>query len=435
MRITCLILSTALAIGAATVSAKEIPVVKAEREGMSSERLERVQEMNDRYTSTGKIAGIVTAVLRNGKIVHQSASGVKSVADDRPIEMDDLFRIYSMTKPIAATAAMQLYERGLFQLTDPVSKFIPELASLKVMRNGRVVPVQNQMTMQQLLNHTAGLSYGFDPNDPVDQAYQKADIFSATDLDDFIAKVAELPLMYEPGEKWHYSIAVDVTGLVVQRLSGQPFDEYLQEQLFDPLDMKDTFFAVPQDKKSRFLPNHVRNPETGKPILIDPENPSLPGNANCGAMCNYDEVTLYSGGGGLVSTLRDYVRFAEAMRDGELDGVRILSPKTVEYMRMDHLPSAIAGSGGSGEQPNLVGTRLGGFGFGLGFGTVEDTTGQGVIGSKGSYYWGGAAGTVFWIDPVEDIVVVSMMQLMGGWPSYRPDLRVATYQAIIGDNP
>lgn len=434
MRITPFILFATLAAGAAGALAKEIPVVKAEREGMSSERLKRVAEMNDRYTSTGKIAGIVTAVLRNGKIVHQSASGVKSVEDDRPIEMDDLFRIYSMTKPIAATAAMQLYEQGMFQLTDPVSKFIPELKNLQVMKGGRIVPAQNQMTMQQLLNHTAGLSYGFDPNDPVDQAYQKADLFGAKDLDDFIAKVAELPLMYEPGEQWHYSIAVDVTGLVVQRLSGQPFDVYLQENLFDPLDMKDTFFAVPEAKQSRFLANHVRNPATGKPVLIDPENPSLPGNASCSAMCNYEEVTLYSGGGGLVSTLRDYVRYAEAMRDGELDGVRILSPKTVQYMRMNHLPSAIAGGGGSGEQPNLVGDRLGGFGFGLGFGTVEDTTGQGVIGSAGSYYWGGAAGTVFWIDPVEDIVVVSMMQLMGGWPSYRPDLRVATYQAIIDSN-
>ena len=434
MRIPLFLLFAALVASAAPALAKEIPVVKAEREGMSSERLKRVAEMNDRYTSTGKIAAIVTAVLRNGKIVHQSASGVKSVEDDRPIEPDDLFRIYSMTKPIAATAAMQLYEQGMFQLTDPVSKFIPELENLQVMKEGRIVPAQNQMTMQQLLNHTAGLSYGFDPNDPVDQAYQKADLFSAKDLDDFIAKVAELPLMYEPGEQWHYSIAVDVTGLVVQRLSGKPFNVYLQENLFDPLDMKDTFFAVPEAKKSRFLANHVRNPATGKPVLLDPENPSLPGNANCGAMCNYDEVTLYSGGGGLVSTLRDYVRYAEAMRDGELDGVRILSPKTVQYMRMNHLPSAIAGGGGSGEQPNLVGDRLGGFGFGLGFGTVEDTTGQGVIGSAGSYYWGGAAGTVFWIDPAEDIVVVSMMQLMGGWPSYRPDLRVATYQAIIDSN-
>lgn len=414
--------------------AQEIPKTKPERAGMSSERLARVAEMNDLYTDSGKIAGTLTAVVRNGKIVHQSASGKKTV-DGEAIEMDDLFRIYSMTKPITATAAMQLYERGKFQLTDPVSRFIPELANLTVMKNGQIVPAQKQMTMQQLLSHTTGLSYGFDSNDPVDQAYQKADLWAAKDLDEFIARVAELPLKFEPGDQWHYSIAVDVTGLVVQRLSGQPFDEYLREHIFDPLDMHDTFFQVPADKMDRFLPNHYLDPQTGKPVKFDPDNPGgLPGFESCDAMCNYEEVTLFSGGGGLVSTLRDYVRYAEAMRDGELNGVRILSPKTVAYMRANHLPASTATSGNSGEQPNLVGQPLGGFGFGLGFGILTDTAAQGVIGSAGQYYWGGAAGTVFWIDPVEDIVVVSMMQLMGGWPSYRPDLRVATYQAIIDSN-
>ena len=181
----------------------------------------------------------------------------------------------------------------------------------------------------------------------------------------------------------------------------------------------------------RFLPNHFLNPQDGKAVALDPTGIGMPGFESCGAMCNYEEVTLYSGGGGLVSTLRDYVRFAEAMRDGELNGVRILSPKTVAYMRANHLPASIAAAGGSGEQPNLNGTSLGGFGFGLGFGVVTDTTASGTIGSAGQYYWGGAAGTVFWIDPVENIVVVSMMQLMGGWPSYRPDLRVATYQSLL----
>jgi len=397
---------------------------------MSSERLARIAQMNERYTDSGKIAGTLTAVVRNGKIVHQSASGLKTV-NGAPLAMDDLFRIYSMTKPITATAAMQLYERGLFQLTDPVSKFIPEFANLTVLKNGQVVPVQKQMTMQQLLSHTTGLSYGFDPNDPVDQAYRQADLFASPDLDEFIARVAKLPLKFEPGEQWHYSIAVDVTGLVVQRLSGQPFDEYLKEHIFDPLDMKDTFFEVPAEKMPRFLPNHVLDPAAGKAVVISPADVALPGFGTCAAMCNYESVSLYSGGGGLVSTLRDYVRYAEAMRDGELNGVRILSPKTVAFMRANHLPASTMAAGNSGEQPNLNGQPLGGFGFGLGFGVVTDVPGQGVMGSPGQYYWGGAAGTVFWIDPVEDLVVVSMMQLMGGWPSYRPDLRVATYQAIL----
>ena len=175
--------------------AAEIPNAKPEREGMSSERLERVVEMNDRYTDTGKIAGTLTAVVRNGKIVHQSASGLKTVGGE-PIEMDDLFRIYSMSKPITATAAMQLYERGMFQLTDPVSKFIPELENLKVMKKGKIVPAQKQMTMQQLLNHTAGLSYGFDPNDPVDQAYQRANLFEdrkSTRLNSSHSSVSRMP--------------------------------------------------------------------------------------------------------------------------------------------------------------------------------------------------------------------------------------------------
>lgn len=413
-----------------SVAAKEIPTTSPQREGISAERLERVVAMNDRYTRDGKIAGTLTAIVRNGKIVHRSASGVKAAGSDEAVEFDDLFRIYSMTKPITATAAMQLYEQGKFQLTDPVSKFVPELRDLKVMIDGQLVPSQREMTMQQLLSHTAGLSYGFDPNDPVDQAYAAAQLWAAKDLDEFVSKVAELPLKYEPGEQWHYSIAVDVTGLVVQRLSGQPFDQYLQEHIFGPLGMVDTFFEVPEDKKDRFLPNHALNPATGKAIILTEEAmPSL--FDPCGAMCNYDDVTLYSGGGGLVSTLRDYVRYAEAMRTGELHGVRILSQKIVNYMRMNHLPASVAASGGSGEQPTLVGTPLGGFGFGLGFGVVTNTAGNGVIGSAGQYYWGGAAGTVFWIDPVENIVVVSMMQLMGGWPNYRPDLRVATYQSLL----
>ena len=428
----------AAALSIASAYAGELRSVRAESEGMSSARLALVDAMNHRYTDTGKIAGTATAILRNGKIVHQSAAGVKGVNDPRPIAMDDLFRIYSMTKPITAAAAMQLYEQGKFQLTDPVSKFIPELKNLQVYRSGELVAVQREMTMQQLLNHTAGFSYGFDAANPVDKMYIDADLWAARDLDDFIARVAKLPLMFEPGERWHYSVAVDVTGAVVERLSGQRLDNYLAEHLFAPLDMRDTFFAVPADKADRLLPNHLLDRATGKPIdMAEAQKTSGAPNLlfrSCRAMCDYENVTLFSGGGGLVSTLRDYVRFAEAMRTGSLDGVRILSPKTIAYMSQNHLPASISAAGRSGEQPNLGGNALPGFGFGLGFGVVTDTAAQGVIGSPGQYYWGGAAGTVFWIDPVERIVVVSMMQLMSGWPSYRPDLRVATYQAINQSN-
>ena len=329
-----------------------------------------------------------------------------------------------MTKPITATALMQLYEQGKFHLSDPVHKFVPELKDVQVLNeDGQRVPVERPMTMQQLLTHTTGMSYGFNPmNDPVDKLYVGAKLWAAKDLDDFAARLAELPLKFQPGAQWHYSIAVDVTGLVVQRLSGQRFDEYLAEHIFAPLGMKDTFFAVPEAKAERFLPNHIMNPQTGKMMTIP--------NDSSDAMRNYFDVSLFSGGGGLVSTAMDYMRFAEAMRNGgELNGVRILGAKTVDYMSSNHLDASISAEG-SGEAPTLN-AALRGFGFGLGFGLVLDPAAGGVIGSIGEFSWGGAAGTVFWIDPVEEIVVVSMIQLMSSpWP-LRSDLKVATYQALI----
>lgn len=417
-------LIVALIMVTAGAQAKSLSNTKPERVGMSSERLQRMSEMSQRYVDEGRVAGIVNIVARNGKVVHFQATGNKGIDDPRPLQKDDLFRIYSMTKPITATALMQLYEQGKFHLSDPVHKFVPELKDVQVRNeDGELVPVERPMTMQQLLTHTTGMSYGFNPiNDPVDKLYVDAKLWAAKDLDDFAVKLAELPLKFQPGAQWHYSVAVDVTGLVVQRLSGQRFDEYLAEHIFAPLGMRDTFFAVPEAKAERFLPNHAMNPQTGKMITIP--------NDNSDAMRDYFKVSLFSGGGGLVSTAMDYMRFAEAMRNGgELDGVRILGAKTVDYMSTNHLNASIS-AGGNGETPALSGA-LRGFGFGLGFGLVVDPAAGGVIGSVGEFNWGGAAGTVFWIDPVEEIVVVSMIQLMGSpWP-LRSDLKVATYQALI----
>lgn len=407
----------------AVALARPLPAVKPEREGFSADRLARITEITQSYVDEGKLAGVITMVARRGRIVHFEAVGNKGVDDTRPLAKDDLFRIYSMTKPITAVAAMQLYEQGGFHLSDPVSKYVPELKGLQVLNgSGELEPVEREMTMQQLLTHTTGFSYGFDPqNDPVDKAYVAAELWASKDLDDFAVRLAELPLKFHPGDKWHYSVAVDVTGLVVERISGQSFDEYLAEHIFTPLQMVDTSFSVPEDKMERFLPNHVINPETGALTTI----PAGPG----GAMSDYQNVTLFSGGGGLVSTTMDYMRFAEAMRNGgELDGQRILSPKTVSYMAQNHLPASIS-SGGNGEQPTL-GSPLRGFGFGLGFGLVTDPAAGGVMGSAGEFNWGGAAGTVFWIDPVEEITVVGMIQLMGSPYPFRSDLKVATYQAL-----
>lgn len=412
-----------LAMMCATIlSAAEIPHVRAEREGMSAERLGRITDLSQRYVDEGKLAGMLTMVARGGKIVHFEAVGHRGVDDPRPLTKDALFRIYSMTKPIAAVAAMILYEEGAFELHDPVSKYLPELKDLTVWRDGAAVPVTNTMTMQHLLTHTAGFSYGFDPNDPVDTLYREADIFASVDLDEFVARVAKLPLKFEPGAQWRYSVAVDLTGLVVQRISGQRFDEFLAQRLFGPLGMHDTFFTVPDDKLDRFLPNHSWDAQANTLVGFD--------SARFGG--NYRNTTLFSGGGGLVSSAMDYMRFAEMLRGGgSLDGVRILSPKTVQFMTMDHLP-AFVGAAGSGERPTVnVSTFRGGFGFGLGFGIVTDVTALGVMGSVGEYSWGGAAGTIFWVDPVEDIVVIGMIQLMGSpWP-LRSELKVLSNQAII----
>jgi len=404
--------------------AKDLPQTKPEREGFSSERLQRITEITQQYVDEGKLAGVVTMVARNGKVVHFEAVGKRGAQDSNALRKDDLFRIYSMTKPITAVAAMQLYEQGKFHLSDPVSKFVPELKNLMVLTaDGEQVPVERQMTMQQLLTHTTGMSYGFNPKgDPVDQFYVDAKLWESKDLDDFAVKLSKIPLKFQPGDQWHYSVAVDVTGLVVQRISGQPFDEYLAEHIFEPLKMVDTSFSVPEEKMDRFLPNHYIDPQSRQLAQVQGQ-PSV-------AMQDYQNVTLFSGGGGLVSTTMDYMRFAEAMRNGgELDGARILGPKTVKYMATNHLPASV-NSGGSGEAP-MLGTQLNGFGFGLGFGLVTDTAAGGVMGSAGEFNWGGAAGTVFWIDPVEEVTVVGMIQLMGSPYPFRSDLKVATYQALV----
>ena len=323
-------------------------------------------------------------------------------------------------------------------MNDPVHKFIPDFKGLTVLNErGEQVPVRNHMTMQQLLSHTTGLSYGFDPqNDPVDELYVEANLWEQEGLDAFTKAVSKLPLKFEPGSAWHYSIAVDVTGAVVERISGQSFEEYLKEKIFDPLGMDDTFFQLPADKKARFLPNHYWDYQNNKLLAMDTEllvrtGALLPGASEKSAMFNFDEVSLYSGGGGLISTAMDYLKFAEMMRNGgELGGARILGEKTVKYMAKNHLTASITASG-AGESPvSILGERDLGAGFGLGFGVVADTVKTGVLGSNGEFSWGGAAGTVFWIDPVEEMVVVGMIQLMGSPWNLRSDLKVAVYQAI-----
>lgn len=413
--------------------ANELPETKAERVGMSTERLSVVSEISERHVASGGVPGLVTYVARNGKVVHFEATGRRGVDDDRPIEKDNLFRLFSMTKPVIAVAAMQLYEQGKFQLVDPVSKFVPELLNLKVLKDGRLVPAKREMTMRHLLSHTSGLSHGIEESDPVDQEYLKARMWQSEDLDDFAARLGKLPLKAEPGTQWYYSVGLDIAGLVVQRISGQPLDEYMKEHLFDPLGMTDTFFEVPADKIERFLPAHFFDSQDGKLKTIDFEKGvgEIPGGifADCRAMCDYEDVTLFAGSGGLVSTVADYARFAEMLRNGgTLDGVQILSPKTVALMTSNHLPSLID------DGPRKMAQGETGLpiwlGFGLGLGVVTDPVASGFVGSTGEYFWNGGSGVAFWVDPVEELVVIGMSQRVGEWPIFQPDLKTAVYQAI-----
>ena len=423
-----LVLAASLVASLLSLShADEIPTATPESVGFSSERLNRVTEVGQAMVDAGQVAGIITQVARRGKVIHTDVIGARGVDDPTPLQQDDLFRIYSMTKPVTAVAAMILYEEGKFHLRDPVSKFVPQLADLKVLKDGRYVPVENEMTMHHLLTHTAGLSYGFVADNPVDVAYQEAELWEG-DLDDFADKLGKLPLKFEPGVRYHYSVAVDVTGVVVERLSGLTFDEFLRTRLFEPLDMPDTFFSVPQEERDRFLPLHYWDPETNMLATI-PET-------DADFTQRYFDTKLFSGGGGLVSTARDYLRFSEMMlRGGELDGVRILSPKTVHFMRQDHMHATSSEvREGTPAAPPYLRDYIGGFGFGLGFGVTTDPASIQYIGSAGEYFWGGAGGTGFWIDPSEDLSVVFMIQLFASpWP-LGPDLHVAVYQALEESN-
>jgi CubicO group peptidase (beta-lactamase class C family) len=429
IRFLSLFFAAATALGAQFAIA-DFNLSMPEKQGVSGAQLERLSQLSELYVEQGRVPGIVHLVLRNGEIIHYEAVGQRGANDSTPMKRDDLFRIYSMTKPITSVAAMQLYEQGKFQLSDPVTKFVPELKYLSVLNeDGTTSPSERTMTMHQLLMHTAGFSYGFHPlRYPIDKLYLAADLQKSTDLDAFASNLAALPLRSEPGEVYHYSVAVDITGLVVQRLSGLPLDEYIDRHILKPLLMNDTFFEVPSDKRHRFVQNHIINPQTGS--LVDIAYAPAPYGYRKGvAMSDYFDVSLISGGGGLVSTAMDYARFAEMLRrGGELDGVRILGPKTINFMTRNHL--AEDSMHAAWEQMPTPDIGRPGFGFGLGLGVVTDSAAIGVLGSDGEYNWGGAAGTIFWVDPVEELVVVSMIQLMQSpWP-FRADVKIAIYQAL-----
>ncbi len=396
---------------AAPLVAGELPISKPEAVGMSSERLDRITAYLQTQVDKGLFAGAAAMVARKGKVVYVTTAGKQNLETGAPMARDTLFRIYSMSKPITAVAALMLYEEGAFRLNDPLSKHIPEFADLKVLANGAERPPKRPPTVQDLMRHTAGFTYG-------NRLYNEVRLNDSRDLEEFIGKLGKLPLLYEPGTKWVYSYSSDILGYLVERASGMSFDKFLQERLFDPLGMVDTGFHAPKSKIHRFGSNHRWNAKTKRLEVVDrPEDSAFA-----------KETTLFMGGQGLVSTIDDYMRFSLMLANGgELDGKRILSPKTIELMAMDHLPFDAGAQIGDAHFGGGSG-----YGFGLGFAVVNDVAASGMLRSKGEYFWAGAAGTTFWIDPKEEIAGMAFIQLMGeARRPLRTDLRVLTNQAIV----
>jgi len=414
----------ALCIQPVLAATHDLPTASAESEGMSAERLARLSAGMKEIVDSGRLAGAVTMVSRHGKVVEFDAVGKRDIAANAPMQKDSIFRIYSMSKPITGVAMMILFEEGKWQLNDPVAKYIPEFAKLKVYgtdaNNNVVMKDQaHPVTMRELMSHSGGFTYGFFSNTAVDKLQLEADVLNPNNtLDEFIKRVAKLPLNSQPGTEWHYSISVDIQGYIVQKLSGMPFDEFLEKRIFKPLGMVDTAFYVPKEKLNRFAEFYSYDKD-GKMQAVG---------AHEGLNHDFSaKPALPSGGGGLVSTTSDYMRFCQMLLNGgQLDGARILSPLTVELMRTNVLA------------PNVP-ILAPGAGFGLDFAIYTDPVAAGGYYGKGSFWWGGAAGTWFWIDPVNDLIVVGMIQQVAGTGAAAtgaiPDVRglshAWTYQAIV----
>jgi CubicO group peptidase (beta-lactamase class C family) len=411
----------------AVFAAQPLPSAKPEQVGMSSEKLKRVGAALQKEVDDGSFRGAVVMVARKGKLVYQQAFGMQTTG--AKMTPDSMFRIYSMTKPLVSVAAMMLVEDGVIQLTDPVGKYLPGFDKLQVSvadkeADGgfKLVPQERQMTVQDLLRHTAGLAYGeITQNRPVKEGLEKIGVYrkdmdyEARGLtpDEQVAKMATVPLAFQPGTIWHYSLASDMLGRVVEKASGRRLGDFLEERLFKPLKMVDTAFFVPGAKAPRLSESLEKDRFAGRPFpLIDVS--SLPKND--------------SGGAGAVSTASDYLRFCQMlMNGGTLEGNRVLSRTTVKLMTSDHLGTHIAQPVQPGEL--LLGTK--GYGFGLGFAVRHADGVAGVPGSAGEFMWAGYAGTYFWVDPKEQVTAVLMTQAASPQRAYfRKMVKQLVYQAI-----
>ena len=401
---------------------------EAGRVGFDAGRLRRIDRHFARYVDDGRLPGWLVLVARHGQVVHLATYGRRDLEADLPVEVDTRFRIYSMTKPVTAVAAMQLYEEGTFALKDAVSAFIPAFADVRVWRDGPAsdpvtVPAARPVRLWHLLTHTAGLTYGFHHAHPVDAMYRAAGFEwvapEGRDLAACCDAWAGLPLLFEPGTGWNYSVASDVLGRVVEVVSGQPLDRFLDERIFGPLGMADTGFWVDPAAAGQLAALYRAGPG-GRPV----RNDELGGRARRRPDC-------LSGGGGLVSTAADYHRFTQALLGGgELEGARLLGRRTLAYMARNHLPG--------GADLESFGRRLfaettfDGVGYGLGFAVLLDPVANKVLSTPGELAWGGAASTFFWVDPTEQLSAIFLTQLMPSstYP-LRSELRQLVYQALI----
>jgi len=393
--------------------------------GVHGQNLEYLDAHLQRYIDAGKIAGASTLIYRHGEVAHFSPLGLADRERNRPMAKDTIFRIYSMSKPMTSIALMQLYERGLVQIDDPVHKYIPEWKELRVYQSGNypnflTTRTERAMTVRDLLSHQSGLTYGFMERTNVDAAYRKLGVGGIEvggTLRSMVEKLATLPLEFSPGTAWNYSVATDVCGYLVETISGQRFDDYLQANIFDPLGMKDTGFWVRPEQAERFSANYSTSRD-GLKLLDDP-----------GTSSYLKPPTFLSGGGGLVSTSGDYLRFCQALLGGgTVDGARIIGRKTLELMTSNHLPGGIDLSGHA--RGSFSETPYQGVGFGLGFSVALDPVEGQISGSPGEFAWGGAASTAFWIDPAEELAVIFMTQLMMSTYNFRRELKALVYGAL-----
>ncbi|HYM21802.1 MAG TPA: serine hydrolase domain-containing protein [Vicinamibacterales bacterium] len=372
-------------------ASRDLAMAPPESVGIAPDRLKRLDAAMSKIVADKQVVGLVTLLERHGKIVDFNAYGERNVASPEPLQKDAIFRIYSMTKPVTGVAMMMLYEEGKWHLDDPVARYIPEFSKLKVYvgKNEDGTPkledARRSMTMRELMTHTAGLGYVLNPNNPVDRMVIDAGVLNAAaPLSKMIDGLGRIPLLAQPGTRWSYSIAVDVQGYLIEKFSGMPFADFARTRIFEPLGMKDTAFYVPKEKLARFSEVHTGS---GASLAIDTNRPE-PTAVPLGP----------SGGGGLFSTAPDYARFCEMLlQGGQLNGVRLLAPRTVEMMRTNHV------------NPDPLKTMAPGTGWGMDFQVVMDAAAAGDAVPNGTFSWFGIAGTWFWIDPVDDLAFVGMV--------------------------